>query len=351
MSIRRTSCKNCGTPFHGSISSVDCDVCCANDWLWTCDRHGPLMEAFPAPHACPRCGYVFRSKTYTNKIALASAFAANWPDAVQAVDEQPLGVWVREVLNMGAAADLLERFAAESALDKDQRLSAMLLVLNPDGPLYWNGKACDEATLATNPEMAISLLESPLPDCCTHARTHLWLPTLAQKRQTLRNAYRELSTVPLAEPSPAGLITLVLNAPSSTCSSDALALALMRTAMRIRNFSDALVVRRRAPSPLGINMPPAPRPRRETLGSLVKPARLFARPSPSPLVPVLPDVSAPPQKNFPPTRPTTSADSTRSYKHGSRLPKVMLKTVTAAARYVERMAKNAWRRCKTWLLR
>ncbi len=353
MATHRTSCKSCGTVVHGSPIGMECDVCSDNDWLWTCDRHGPLATAFPAPHTCHRCAYVFQSQAYTDMPSLAQALAAEWPVAVRALERQPLGAWVRDALDLPVAADVLDRFATNPQLDHDQQLAAALLVLDPGGPFYWEGHACDEAKLTANPKLALRLLEGPLPECCTFAGTHLWLPGMARKWQFFQSTLRDFTHLSLAEPSREGLITLALQAPTATGAGDAIALAMVRAAMRIRELSSALAGRRRHLEELRKSLPPTPRRRRWALpswASLEPPPAVPIRPAPGARsVPREYDDEFAPISDGPLAPAPPSAADLPPPEYGISPPEFTGRKVVAALRSIAQTTKHAWSVCKRWL--
>jgi len=182
--LRKVKCGNCGSPPR-SEESV-CEVCFHSVWLWHCDRHGLPAEE---ERGCKECGYLFDGKMYFAAAELAVALGCNWNKARGEVQANRLDEWADAGLTDHDLAARLRRCTGEAARHPDQALAGVVAFMNPDGRLWWCGRAVTRDDFMPrkapgdfqNVEIAKMVLNSGLSDWLADVPTYRWLAELREQ--------------------------------------------------------------------------------------------------------------------------------------------------------------------------
>lgn len=125
------------------------------------------------------------------RYALAAAGQEHWDEALEHLASGRLFTWLEDGRLPAERLADARRLASDDVLDADQRLMLVLLLLNENLPLCLRGEVIARDTFPSTAARASAWLQGPLPTRLQRINRELWLPDLAQRRQSALGIARE----------------------------------------------------------------------------------------------------------------------------------------------------------------
>ena len=138
-----------------------------------------------------------RNWSTPESFALAAAESSAWMDARDILLSGRLATWLDQrggTRDENRAAQVRE-LSADLELPEDARLSLALLILNENLPLCLNGEIVTPPWILRNPEVALSWLDSSLPNRLGRIIRETWFVRLRERADRVRARLRETKIV------------------------------------------------------------------------------------------------------------------------------------------------------------
>lgn len=129
--------------------------------------------------------YKFGGKDYYDFRELAAALATDWKEGVKSFSRGYITEWVKRDVGEHELAGQLQDITDDPALTSaDHKLSVAVLALDRKLPLSWKGQVMTPESLPGNVDIAISLLESSVPEWYQKLHKDHSLIEIRKRRQT-----------------------------------------------------------------------------------------------------------------------------------------------------------------------
>lgn len=243
-------CISCGIGLLLGKNPHTCPVCGAEEWEHFCNNRKKTYTTV----ACPWCAYRFRDAEFADPAGLAEAFRSNWEDAINTVTTAPPSNWLRSALGIKRPADLIDALSRDSTLEPDEKLTGIVLLLDPEHSLWWRGQELNAALLCDRPDLAARILESSLPELCKSSAHHDWLSKLQESWHTFRDEVNRMEPKISNLPSRTSLVSLGIGNATAESVADALPLLGVTMAFNARKLSQTSQSRFIAKPP--VTLPP-----------------------------------------------------------------------------------------------
>jgi hypothetical protein len=243
-------CISCGTGILPGNNPHICPVCGAEEWEHFCTNRKKTYTTV----ACPWCAYLFLDAEFVESASLAKAFRSNWEDAMSSVATTPPSNWLRSALGLGKQADLIDALSRDSALEPDEKLTGIMLILDPEHPLWWRDQELNAALLRDRPDLAARIVESSLPELCKSSVRHDWLSKLQESWLHFRDEVSVMEPKIGNLPSRTSLVSLQMGNTTAETAADALPLLAVTLAFNARKLSQSSQSRFIAKPP--VTLPP-----------------------------------------------------------------------------------------------
>jgi primosomal replication protein N'' len=158
----------------------------------TSDGLGEAVATVDASARARHKPYRFTNRHFETPAELALVLAENWPEAVKHFGRGLITDWIKSQIYDQEMASRLLDVSQDENLDADQKLTAALMILNPEIPIIYRGEIITPEWFPLHSTEGLKLLRSGLPRWAEALRQDTSLRDLRRRR---REAFQKIDAL------------------------------------------------------------------------------------------------------------------------------------------------------------